>query len=84
MESNSLRKQMRSVLDRLEGFSQQSSTHNVLGRHLIPSPGHPGQGHLLLLPTVADCWQYFPPLQKHSVEPGVGCRRPERASPRTL
>ncbi|XP_028628179.1 Meckel syndrome type 1 protein isoform X2 [Grammomys surdaster] len=30
MESNSLRKQMRSVLDRLEGFSQQSSTHNVL------------------------------------------------------
>ncbi|XP_052051326.1 tectonic-like complex member MKS1 isoform X1 [Apodemus sylvaticus] len=30
MESSSLRKQMRSVLDRLEGFSQQSSTHNVL------------------------------------------------------
>lgn len=30
MESSSLRKQMRSVLDRLEGFSQQSSTHSVL------------------------------------------------------
>ncbi|OBS83652.1 hypothetical protein A6R68_22367 [Neotoma lepida] len=30
MESSSLRKQMQSVLDRLEGFSQQSSTHNVL------------------------------------------------------
>lgn len=27
---------MRSVLDRLEGFSQQSSIHNVLGRR--PSP----------------------------------------------
>ncbi|XP_036925667.1 Meckel syndrome type 1 protein isoform X2 [Sturnira hondurensis] len=30
MESRSLRKRMRSVLDRLEGFSQQSSVHNVL------------------------------------------------------
>ncbi|OWK15061.1 hypothetical protein Celaphus_00000617, partial [Cervus elaphus hippelaphus] len=30
MESSSLRKRMRSVLDRLEGFSQQSSIHNVL------------------------------------------------------
>ncbi|XP_047564394.1 tectonic-like complex member MKS1 [Lutra lutra] len=30
MESSSLRKRMRSVLDRLEGFSQQSSVHNVL------------------------------------------------------
>lgn len=37
IESNSLRKRMRSVLDRLEGFSQQSSIHNVLGR----SPGSP-------------------------------------------
>lgn len=36
MESSSLRKRMRSVLDRLEGFSQQSSIHNVLGRR--PSP----------------------------------------------
>uniref|UniRef100_A0A5F9D4W5 MKS transition zone complex subunit 1 n=1 Tax=Oryctolagus cuniculus TaxID=9986 RepID=A0A5F9D4W5_RABIT len=41
MESSSLRKRMRSVLDRLEGFSQQSSIHNVLGR--LPSPaGRPG------------------------------------------
>ncbi|XP_070628619.1 tectonic-like complex member MKS1 isoform X3 [Bos indicus] len=30
MESSSLRKRMRSVLDRLEGFSQQSSIQNVL------------------------------------------------------
>ncbi|KAB0367769.1 hypothetical protein FD755_021093 [Muntiacus reevesi] len=30
MESSSLRKRMRNVLDRLEGFSQQSSIHNVL------------------------------------------------------
>nr|XP_055113003.1 tectonic-like complex member MKS1 isoform X4 [Symphalangus syndactylus] len=30
MESSSLRKRMRSVLDHLEGFSQQSSIHNVL------------------------------------------------------
>ncbi|XP_012868928.1 PREDICTED: Meckel syndrome type 1 protein [Dipodomys ordii] len=30
MESSSLRKRMRSVLDRLEGFSQQSSIHSVL------------------------------------------------------
>ncbi|XP_073902268.1 tectonic-like complex member MKS1 isoform X3 [Castor canadensis] len=30
LESSSLRKRMRSVLDRLEGFSQQSSIHNVL------------------------------------------------------
>uniref|UniRef100_A0A7N5JCZ7 MKS transition zone complex subunit 1 n=1 Tax=Ailuropoda melanoleuca TaxID=9646 RepID=A0A7N5JCZ7_AILME len=30
MESSFLRKKMRSVLDRLEGFSQQSSVHNVL------------------------------------------------------
>lgn len=30
MESSSLRKRMRSVLDRLEGFSQQSSIYNVL------------------------------------------------------
>eukprot|EP00070_Physeter_catodon_P048184 XP_028355078.1 Meckel syndrome type 1 protein isoform X1 [Physeter catodon] len=30
MESRSVRKRMRSVLDRLEGFSQQSSIHNVL------------------------------------------------------
>ncbi|ELW61585.1 Meckel syndrome type 1 protein [Tupaia chinensis] len=30
MESSSLRRRMQSVLDRLEGFSQQSSIHNVL------------------------------------------------------
>lgn len=36
MESSSLRKKMRSVLDRLEGFSQQSSIHNVLGRFPCP------------------------------------------------
>ncbi|XP_075417656.1 tectonic-like complex member MKS1 isoform X1 [Tenrec ecaudatus] len=30
MESSSLRRRVRSVLDRLEGFSQQSSIHNVL------------------------------------------------------
>lgn len=60
MESSSLRKQMRSVLDRLEGFSQQSSTHNVLGKHLIPSPDT--RGHFLLLPTVADCETIFPSL----------------------
>ncbi|XP_069337243.1 tectonic-like complex member MKS1 isoform X4 [Eulemur rufifrons] len=30
MESSSLRKRMQSMLDRLEGFSQQSSVHNVM------------------------------------------------------
>lgn len=41
MESSSLRKRMRSVLDRLEGFSQQSSVHNVLGMCPFP-PRLPG------------------------------------------
>lgn len=48
---------MQSVLDRLEGFSQQSSIHNVLGRFPCPPAlpaGHPKSAWAVLPPTL---WQ---------------------------
>lgn len=45
------------MLDRLEGFSQQSSVHNVLGRSPFPPAGHAGSAWAVLLPTP---WQLTP------------------------
>lgn len=61
MESSSLRKRMRSVLDRLEGFSQQSSIHSVLGTFPSFPSCHPGSAWATLLATsVADYCTCFP------------------------
>jgi hypothetical protein len=41
------------------------------------------QGHVLLCAMAADYIAASPSLQRHFVEPGAACRRPEKASLRT-
>lgn len=84
MESSSLRRRMRSVLDRLEGFSQQSSVHSVLGRSPCPSAaGHPAPTGASPLPAPRWLMAILASLQRPSVAPGAACKRPEKDFPRT-
>ena len=50
------------MLDRLEGFSQQSSVHNVLGRSPSPTAGLAGSAWAVLLPTPRQLTPVFAPL----------------------